>query len=82
MREALFELFDLVASVGAINDAFGADRVTLASKAEVADRVVGVSIAHCLRRELRLRRSLSKSGGPRLRLLLALIGCGLVIISV
>lgn len=59
MREALFELFDLVASVGAINDALGADRIALAGEAEVADRVVRVSIAHCLSRELRLRRSLS-----------------------
>lgn len=52
MREALFELFDLVASVGAINDALGADWVTLACEAEVANRVVGVSITHCLSREL------------------------------
>ena len=59
MREALFELFDLVTSVRAINDALRADRVALACEAEVADRVVGVSIAHCLSRELRLRRSLS-----------------------
>jgi hypothetical protein len=55
---AVFQEFYLVARVGAVNDALGADGVAATGQAVVADELFRVGVAECTRRldrRLRLR---------------------------